>query len=791
MLDSAERLEGEKMMTKQALIKPTPNRLLKHLLMLTMLFAFTVMLAGGAWIYKNSAPIPARVVGPDGAVITTKVQIMGGQAVYQKYGLMDYGSVLGHGSYLGPDYTAEALQIMTETLQGHYSQRLYGKPFADLTPEQKAGVEARVKDDLKTNRYDASTDTLTLTEGQVAGIKAIRDHYRAYFVQGNPAAALQGGLIQEAHMPASGRAFVADGDQIQQISDFFAWSAWIATTNRPGESYSYTNNWPYAPAAGNTATYGAMLWSAISVTLLIAGLAVILWAQKRFHLEMDPAYRTFPRYDLSKLQVTPGQRKLGKYLLVVTLLFLVQALLGGVLAHYYAEGTSFFGLNLPALLPFNIAKGWHLQLAIFWIATAWLAMGLYAAPAIAGEEPKGQGLLIDILFWALVVVVGGSLIGQWLGVKGYLGNLWWWFGHQGWEYLELGRIWQVLLVAGLGIWVFILWRGLRGALKAETDKGGLTHLLLYTSIGIPLFYCFAFFIKPDQNITYSDYWRWWIIHLWVEGMFEVFAVVIVGYLMVALKLVTLRSTVRALYFQLIILLGSGVIGTGHHYYWIGAPEIWMALGAVFSALEVIPLTLLMVEAYEQYKIQQEGGEAFPYRGTFWFLVATAFWNLFGAGILGFLINLPIVSYFQHGSWLTPTHGHGALMGVYGMLAIALLLYVLRNITRPEWWSDRLVKLSFWGLNLGLMGMILITLLPVGFMQMAESWTHGFAQARSFAFYQRPLVHTLMWLRMLPDTVFLVPGILPLVYLTASGLRHLRPVAKASGAAITVDQDVAE
>jgi nitric oxide reductase subunit B len=766
-----------------------PNKLLKHILIVTMLFAFTVMLVGGGWIYKNSAPVPEQVVGPDGAVVTTRTQIMGGQAVYQKYGLMDYATVLGHGSYLGPDYTAEALHIMTQAEQAYWGQKLFSKAYADLTADQQAGVEARVKAELKANQYDAATATLTLTEAQVEGMQAIRAFYKQTFVNGNPTASLPPGLIQESHMPAKDRAYVAEGDQIQQISDFFAWTAWLSTANRPGENYSYTNNWPYAPESGNSATYGAVVWSAISVVGLLAGLGAILWAQKRWHLEMESAYTNFPKFDLSKLQVTEGQRKLGKYLLVVTLLFLAQSLLGGVLAHYYSEGTSFFGFDLPKLLPFNIAKGWHLQLAVFWIATAWLAMGLYAAPAIAGEEPKGQGLLIDILFWALVVVVAGSLVGQWLGVKGYLGNLWWWLGDQGWEYLELGRIWQILLVAGLGIWVFILWRGLRKPLNQESDKGGLTHLLMYTSIGIPLFYVFAFFITPDQNITYSDYWRWWIIHLWVEGMFEVFAVVIIGYLMASMKLVTMKSTLRSLYFQLTILLGSGVIGTGHHYYWIGAPEMWIALGAVFSALEVVPLTLLMMEAYEQYKMAREGGEAFPYRGTFWFLVATAFWNFFGAGMLGFLINLPIVSYFEHGSWLTPTHGHGSMMGVYGMLAVALVLYVLRNIVKPEAWSDRLVKISFWGLNAGLMGMIVITLLPVGFMQMAESFNHGFYAARSFSFYQQPLVKALMWIRSVPDMVFLVPGILPLIALTYKGLRNLRPATNATGEAISLDADL--
>lgn len=766
---------------------PSSNRLLQHALLLTLLLAFTVMIVGGVWIFRSRAPIPDQIVGPDGSVLTTAEQIKGGQAVYQKYGLMDYGTVLGHGSYLGPDYTAEALHIMTRSMQDYYAEAEYGAPYGALDAAAQAAVSALVKEELKQNRYDEATGTLVFSDAQVQALEAVRAHYRSYFKDGNPLAALPPGLIQEWHMPETGRKWVAEGDQVTQIADFFAWTAWLAAANRPGEDYSYTNNWPYAPESGNEAGYAAVLWSTVSVTLLIAGLALILWLQKRYRLEMEQAYQVFPRYDVTKLAVMPGQRRLAKYILVVTLLFLVQSLLGGLLAHYYAEGSTFFGLDLTALLPFNIAKGWHLQLAIFWIATAWLTMGLYTAPAIAGEEPAGQPVLIDVLFWALVVVVGGSLIGEWLGVKGYLGNLWWLLGHQGWEYLELGRFWQVLLTAGLGLWVFILWRGLRRPLRAEADPGGLRHLLLYTSVAIPLFYVFAFFINPDTHITYADYWRWWIIHLWVEGIFEVFAVVIVGYLMVSLKLVTERSTVRALYFQLIILMGSGVIGTGHHYYWIGAPEMWIGLGAVFSALEVVPLTLLMVEAWEQYKMAREGGVDFPYRGTFWFLVSVAFWNLFGAGMLGFLINLPIVNYFQHGSWLTPAHGHGALMGVYGMLAIALALYVLRSIMKPEKWSDRAVALSFWGLNIGLMGMLLVTLIPVGFMQLAESFTNGFYAARDFSFYRRPLVNTLMWLRAIPDTVFLVPGILPLVWLAFRGLLNLRSVQPATGEAIVVDE----
>ncbi|GAB6934742.1 MAG: nitric-oxide reductase large subunit [Bacillota bacterium] len=757
--------------------QPSVRRsLLKQILVVTILASFTVLLIGGYWIYESLAPRPAKVVDPKGEVLTTAAQIKGGQAVYQKYGLMDYGSVLGHGSYLGPDYTAETLHIAVTAMQDFHARRDYGKPFADLDKAQQAAIEKKVRTEIKENRYDPETDTLTLTEAQVYALQKVREHYRTVFTKGDGNGILPG-LIQEEHMPKSDRAWVAEGDQLTQIADFFFWTAWLASTNRPGETHTYTNNWPYDEAAGNTMSFSSIWWSAASTALLIGFTALILYFYYRYKLDMEEAYTpgNFPRFDLAAIPVTVSQRKTAKYFTVVILLFLAQVMLGGLLAHYYIEPDSFYGLDWVAnLLPFNIAKGYHLQLAIFWIATAWLGMGIYVAPVVGGREPKRQGLLVDILFWALVVLVVGSMIGQWLGVKGYLGNLWFWLGHQGWEYLELGRLWQVVLVVGMSIWLFLVYRGLRDSLKAETDKGGLVHLLFYSAIAVPAFYIFAFFFNPGSNITYADYWRWWIIHLWVEGIFEVFAVVVIGFLLVQMGLVTKKSTVRALYFQLILLLGSGVIGTGHHYYWIGAPEIWIGLGAVFSALEVIPLTLLILEAYGQYRILQQGGVHFPYRAAFWFLISTAIWNLVGAGVLGFLINLPAVSYYQHGSFLTPAHGHGALMGVYGMFAIAVLLYTLRNLVKPEAWNDKVLKMACWGLNIGLAGMILITLLPVGILQLAESYLNGFWAARDPNFYNEPLVNALLWWRALPDTIFIVVGVLPLTWFVVKSFFRLRP-----------------
>ncbi|BDG61574.1 nitric-oxide reductase large subunit [Caldinitratiruptor microaerophilus] len=730
----------------------------KRALVATLVLALGILAAGGLLTSRGKPPIPQVAVGPDGRTVFTVADVRAGQAVFQRYGLMDYGSILGNGAYLGPDFTSRAVEAMVAAEREAIAREQTGRSYADLDEAGRAQVDGLVRTSLKANRYDPQTGTLTLTAGQVASLDRIRTDLR-----------------ETLRLAAGGDRL--SPQELDQLARFTFWTAWASTATRPGSTYSYTNNWPYAPAAGNEVTFGSVWTSAVSVVLLLLALAVILFVYRHYGLEMEPDGD--PRHvRVPDAPPTPTQRMALWFLAVAAGLFLVQTLLGGYMAHSYVEPT-FFGIDLRALLPFQVARSWHLQLAVFWIATAWMAAGLYLAPLLSGEESPGQGTLTRVLFGALIVVAVGSLLGEWLGVQGRLGRLWWYLGHQGWEYLELGRIWQVLLLLGLGLWLVIVGRGLRAALRREGDRGGLSHLLLYSAAAIPLFYATSLMIGSGTHITIADYWRWWMIHLWVEGIFEVFTVVVVAHLLTALGLVRKASVLRAVYFQLILLLGSGIVGTGHHYYWTGTPEIWLALGAVFSALEVIPLTLLLLEAYEQYRIIRQGGTQFPYRGTFLFLVATAVWNLVGAGGLGFLINLPVVNYFQHGTFLTPAHGHAALAGVYGMLAIALLLFVLRGVARPEAWSERLVTLSFWSLQAGLAGMTFLTLVPVGLLQLGRAVAAGYDASRSLAFYQEPLVRALLWLRIVPDSVFIALGVVPLLILTLRGA--MRPRATAAAA----------
>lgn len=752
------------------------KRLVKVLLTI-LVIVFSILLVGGWYIFKNEAPRPTKIVDQQGHTLVTKGELISGQAIYEKYGLTDYGSYLGNGSYLGPDYTAEALHHYLIGMRKYYAQDIYHKQLHKLNHVEIAVVKDKVMKEIRINRYSEKEDQLVLTPGQVYGLKYLQDYYKKEFVN-NPK---QVGLNENMIKQFQNDDYMVAGNKIEHLSQFFFWGAWLSSTDRPGKTFSYTNNWPYDVDAGNTLPSAGILWTAISVTLLIAGLAFIIYIQKRYEFDMKPTYeseRELPKIEVDS-KITDSQRKVGKYLVVVMLLFLVQILLGELLAHYYVEN-KFFGIEIQRLFPFNIAKTWHVQLVIFWVATTWLAAGIYIVPKVLGNEPKKQGVLVDILFWTLIIVVMGSMIGEWSHILGWIDSHWWLFGHFGWEYIELGKFWQILFIVGMVLWVIILCRGflpaIRNKVQVNHDKRHLLTLLFVGAIAIPLFYLASLFIMPNSHVTFADYWRWWIVHLWVEGIFEAFAVVLIGFLMVNMKLTTIETTIRALYFQLILLLGTGIVGMGHHYYWQGDHSIWLALGSCFSALEVVPLCLLIWEAYTHYRLYKKSDIAFPYKGTFIFLASTGLWNAIGAGALGFLINTPAVNYFEHGTQWTAAHAHGSMAGVYGMFSIAIALYVFKNITKKEFWTPKVekwIKISCWALNVGLAGMVFVTLIPVGYIQLKDGLEDGYWHSRLTSFYEQPLVKAIMWGRMPWDIIFTV-GVIILVVIFIRGYRHLKP-----------------
>jgi len=311
-------------------------------------------------------------------------------------------------------------------------------------------------------------------------------------------------------------------------------------------------------------------------------------------------------HPLRHMKVTPSMKATLKYIWIVGILMLLQMVAGIITVHYSVEGDGFFGLSLDSLFPQAISRSWHVQLAILWIATSWLATGLYIAPAVSGHEPKYQKLGVNILFGALVFVVGGSLVGQWLGVMqkfGLTNNFLW--GHQGYEYLELGRIWQILLLIGLILWLILMVRALLPALRKKDSERHLLVLFTLSCVAITLFYGAGLMYGQQTHLAIAEYWRWWVVHLWVEGFFEVFATVVAAFLFTKLGLLKIKSGTTAVLFSTIIFLSGGILGTFHHLYFSATPTAVLALGATFSALEIVPLVLIGYEAYHNYECAKQ------------------------------------------------------------------------------------------------------------------------------------------------------------------------------------------
>ena len=451
-------------------------------------------------------------------------------------------------------------------------------------------------------------------------------------------------------------------------------------------------------------------------------------------------------------------------MVVASLLFLSQVLIGGGLAHYRAEPGDFFGIDLSTVFPSNLLRVWHLQTMIFWVATSYVGGALFVASALGGGDPKGQRPFVHLLFWAVVLVVVGSLLGQWAGIKNQLGDLWFWLGNQGWEYLEIGRLWQILLAAGLLFWFWLIRRAVEPA-RANPELRTFVVFFLIAAFAIPFFYLPAFFFGAKTHYSIVDVWRFWIIHLWVEGFFEFFVTVIVSIILYQLGLVRRVTAIRVIYLDAVLYFGGGLMGTAHHWYFTGQTEFAMALGATVSALEVVPLILLTLDAWDFYRLTRgESAQGFRHRWTFFFLMAVGFWNFVGAGVFGFLINTPIVSYYEIGTILTVNHGHAAFIGVFGMLGVGLMAYVLREVTSDSVWPriEKFLGIGFWGLNIGLAMMIVFSLFPGGLLQVWDVLQNGYWHARSPEYLSGQLPRLIEWLRMPGDLVFIFVGVLPIV-----------------------------
>ena len=543
-----------------------------------MSISFAVLLFYGYEIYHQAPPIPDKVVTTDGSVIFTRQDIKNGQNVWQSLGGQELGTVWGHGAYVAPDWSADWLHKEAVFIANKMAIQKDSLPFSKLSDEQKASLKISLQKLLRANTYDSNTKTITVSKLRSEAIADNSRFYGGLFTNDTTLTSLR----DDYAIPLNS---LKDPERVHELNAFFFWISWACVTKRPGLAITYTNNWPADELVGNKPTAALMLWSGFSVIILLAGIGLMVWYYaRRRELAVDSIPESFP---LKNETQTPSQKATVKYFWVVSALLLVQVVMGVITAHYAVEGQAFYGIPLSNWLPYSISRTWHLQIAIFWIATSWLATGLYYAPAISGVEPKFQRLGVNFLFIALLIIVVGSLLGQWMGVMQKLGLIQnFWFGHQGYEYVDLGRFWQIFLFVGLIIWLLLMGRAIWPAIKQKSENKNLLVLFLISTIAIAAFYGAGLMWGRQTNLAIAEYWRWWVVHLWVEGFFEVFAAVVVAFLFVRLQIIKSATATTAVLFSTIVFLAGGILGTFHHLYFTGTPTAVMALGASFSALEI-------------------------------------------------------------------------------------------------------------------------------------------------------------------------------------------------------------
>ena len=720
-----------------------------------ILVSFGVLGFFGVEIFRTMPPFPEKVVTTDGEVLFEGQDIKDGQNVWQSIGGQTVGSIWGHGAYIAPDWNADYLHRESEVMLRKLAER-DGLDYKTLSEADKAKYQVLLREELRKNTYDPATGIITYSPLRAEAAREVGEHYTKLFL-GTDESPEYAKLRSDYALRGKS---LEDPAKMAKMNAFFAWTSWVCVTDRPGSDVSYTNNWPHDPTIGNIAPTSLHLWSGFSVLMLLAavGILVYYYAQSKEE-EEGPMPASDP---LRGMKPTASMRATLKYIWIVSALMLVQMVLGAITAHYGVEGDALFSLPIQDFLPQAVSRSWHVQLAILWIATSWLATGLYIAPAVSGTEPKYQALGVNVLFGALIFVVVGSLVGQWMGVMQKLGLIEnFWLGHQGYEYVELGRMWQILLLVGLVLWLFLMIRALIPALKRKDENRHLLTLFIIASLAIAFFYAAGLMYGRQTHMAIAEYWRWWVVHLWVEGFFEVFATVVAAFLFCRLGLLRIQSATTSVLFSTIIFLSGGILGTFHHLYFSATPTGVLALGATFSALEIVPLVLIGMEAYHNYKLSKATKWIEDYKWPIYCFIAMCFWNFLGAGIFGFAINPPIALYYLQGLNTTAVHGHAALFGVYGILGIGLMLFCLRGLYPDYKWNDKLIGTAFWMINIGLFLMVTVSVLPIGILQAHESITNAYWSARSADFLQQPFMQVIRWLRM-PGDLLLGTGELLLV-----------------------------
>jgi nitric oxide reductase subunit B len=710
---------------------------------LIAIFMVSALIYFTANLQKEVPPIPQTVKSTSGEVLYTYDDVVEGKGYFQEFDLMDWGTLLGMGAYMGPDFTTEFFHFRAEYLYDYYGKQMYSKSDKELTDIERGAVKERVKQDFH-KQTKLLEEGVVYTEGSAAAYKRNVAHLTNMLVKGDKERAFTGGVIY--------------AEEAQKIAAFVDWSQLVASSLRPGtegkvgSERTWSNNWPNEPLVDQDLMYNNHIVSLWEFLILWTLTIVVIFLSYEYLFKHSSEEKLEPALKVTSL--FKSQKKLLKYVPIVSLLFVVQLFLGAYLAHLYADPTQDFVFS-QSILPFNVLRSMHTQLAILWVAVGWLVGGLLIAPWVANKDHKFPWL-VDVLWVALLVVAVGSMIGLYMGATGAMRDTWFWLGNEGRELLNLGRVWDIGLVLGLVFWFLLIITLIK---KASTNNP-LVGTIIWSAFAIATLYIAGMMPvhKIMPNFTLDDYYRWWVIHLWVELTFELFAAGTIAFMTVSLGLISQKTAERTMFFELFLIMMSGTLGVGHHYFWQGLDEYWIAIGGIFSALEPLPLALMIVEAWKNQREQKLSGKENKFSTPFMWIAGSAVLNWIGAGFFGMIINTPTISYYSHGTYLIMPHGHVALLGAFGYISIAFLYMTSRaNAMANGWiWNDKWSKIGFWLLTIGTILYALPTLM-IGLEQTKLAAEMGYYYTRTREALD--LVHGWMWFRILPDGMMLLGGVI--------------------------------
>ncbi|MBL7903380.1 MAG: cbb3-type cytochrome c oxidase subunit I [Bacteroidales bacterium] len=701
------------------------------------LFMVTMLIYYTANLQKEVPPIPATVKSESGEMLYTYDDVVAGKGYFQQFDLMDWGTMLGMGAYMGPDFSTDFMHYRAEFLYDHYGVELYGKPNSQLSEVERGAVKERVKQDMKKQTTLLESGTV-YTNASAAAYKKNVAYLTNLLVNGDPERAFRGGVIKP--------------EEAVKIAAFVDWAQLVASSLRPGTERTWSNNWPPEPLLDQDVNFNSHKISLWEFLVLWTLTIVVIFLAYEYLFKKDPDEKLEPAIRITSL--FRSQKKLLKYIPIVAALFVVQLIIGGYLAHLYTDPTNDFLISQD-LMPFNVLRSMHTQLAILWVAVGWLVGGLLIAPWIANRDHKFPWL-VDVLWIALLVVAVGSIIGLYMGATGQMRDTWFWLGNEGRELINLGRAWDIGLVIGLVFWFLLIISLIR---KASTNNP-IVSTIIWSAFAIATLYIAGMMPvhKIMPNYTVDDYYRWWVIHLWVELTFELFAAGVIAFFTVSLGLISQKTAVRTMLFELLLISMSGTLGVGHHYWWQGLDEYWIAIGGIFSALEPLPLALMVIEAMKNYREQKREGHKNEFAVPFMWIAGSAILNWIGAGFFGMLINTPTISYYSHGTYLIMPHGHVALLGAFGYISLAFIYMASRAnaLANGLEWSDKLSRTGFWVLTIGALLFTIPTYI-IGIEQTRIAHDMGYFYARLRDAVEP--MKTWMWLRTIPDGLMISGGVI--------------------------------